>query len=51
MRLSNAQRRHAETLGWTRTARDVTPDLRQYIEQKSQVEAGGAARAGPLPLL
>jgi hypothetical protein len=32
-RLSNTQRRLSESLGWERTARDVTPDLETYLKQ------------------
>jgi hypothetical protein len=41
--LSNAQRRHAEALGWTRSARDITPSLSEYFERK-QREAEAKAR-------
>ena len=41
--LSNAQRRHCEALGWERTARDVTPTLREYAAQKAAERARDAA--------
>lgn len=34
-RLANGQRRHIEAIGWDRSARDVTPDLRRYVEGKA----------------
>ena len=34
-RLANGQRRHCEALGWERTARDVTPDLKTCLDLKS----------------
>jgi hypothetical protein len=50
-RLSSAQRRHCEALGWQRTARDITPDLRKYIEQKSaDTRVGGRSEGAALPL-
>jgi hypothetical protein len=33
-RVSSSQRRHCESLGWQRRARDVTPDIRTYLEQQ-----------------
>ena len=50
-RLSSAQRRHCEALGWQRTARDITPDLRKYIEQKSADTRVGGDLRGLLSLL
>jgi hypothetical protein len=35
-RLTNGQRRHCEAIGWSRTARDVSPDLRTYIDGKAK---------------
>ena len=35
-RLANGQRRHCEGLGWERTARDVTPDLKTCLDLKSK---------------
>jgi len=40
-RLSGNLRRHLETLGVERVARDVTPDLRDYIAAHAEREAGG----------
>ena len=37
-RLANGQRRHCEALGWERTARDVTLDLKQYLAATAKDE-------------
>ncbi|MBX9574552.1 MAG: hypothetical protein K2X07_02820 [Caulobacteraceae bacterium] len=34
--LANAQRRHLEALGLERRARDVTPDLRDYLARQAE---------------
>jgi hypothetical protein len=34
--LANAQRRHLEALGLVRRARNVTPDLKDYLAQQSE---------------
>lgn len=34
--LANAQRRHLETLGLERRARDVTPDLTDYLARQKE---------------
>jgi hypothetical protein len=44
--LSNAQRRVCESLGFERKPKDITPDLRKYIEQKSAKQVPGEAGAG-----
>jgi hypothetical protein len=45
-RLGSAQRRHCEALGWARTARNVTPDLRNYIEGKAKSDRVGGQSEG-----
>lgn len=37
-RLTNAQRRSCETVGWQRTPRDLTPDLRTYLASTADKE-------------
>jgi hypothetical protein len=39
-RMTGAQRRCLEALGWERTARDVTPSLDQYVASKKRREGG-----------
>jgi hypothetical protein len=34
-RLSNTHRRHCESVGWQRRARDVTPSLGQYLNARA----------------
>jgi len=43
-RLANGQRRHCEALGWDRTARNITPNLSDYLkatEAPQRAEANG----------
>ena len=39
-RLADRQRRLADPLGWSRTPRDVTPTLAEYLAQKESEHAG-----------
>jgi hypothetical protein len=40
LRAAAAQRRHCEVLGWTRTARDVTPSLASVLEAHAKSAKG-----------
>jgi hypothetical protein len=43
----NCQRRLLTELGLQRRAKDVTPNLRQYLEGKVQEQGGGGGQQGP----
>jgi hypothetical protein len=46
-RLSNTQRRHCESVGWERRARNITPSLREYLTVRA--ELGTETRTSEAP--